>query len=235
MYERFNEVNNGGFNYIIPNKFIAFANPISKPNQAGLIPEKYAEIFKSLQVTAIIRLNEIAYDRTKFIKRGFHHYELYFHDGSTPSYDIIDKFFEITEREPVIAMHCQAGLGRTATLIGCYAIKNFEFTGNEFIAWARMCRSGSVLGPQQHFLCEYYEVVNGCNEIERPLMTPYEKFKAQHGDLGQGSRLSVQANREVLISIEEPRKTPPVNYRTKYNQITKIDPVLLKLYGNKHK
>uniref|UniRef100_A0A8B7U9L4 Dual specificity protein phosphatase CDC14B n=1 Tax=Castor canadensis TaxID=51338 RepID=A0A8B7U9L4_CASCN len=45
-----------------------------------------------------------------------------------------------------------AGLGRTGTLIGCYVMKHYRMTAAETIAWIRICRPGSVIGPQQQFL-----------------------------------------------------------------------------------
>lgn len=47
-----------------------------------------------------------------------------------------------------------AGLGRTGTLIACYMMKHFKFTAAECIAWCRICRPGSIIGPQQNFLEE---------------------------------------------------------------------------------
>jgi cell division cycle 14 len=47
-----------------------------------------------------------------------------------------------------------AGLGRTGTLIGAYLMKHFKFTAAEVIAWLRICRPGSVIGPQQNYLEE---------------------------------------------------------------------------------
>lgn len=47
-----------------------------------------------------------------------------------------------------------AGLGRTGTLIACYLMKHFRLTAAEAIAWIRICRPGSVIGPQQNFIEE---------------------------------------------------------------------------------
>ena len=41
------------------------------------------------------------------------------------------------------------------TLAGCHMIKNFGFTAHEAIGWIRLCRPGSVIGPQQQFLINY--------------------------------------------------------------------------------
>lgn len=45
-----------------------------------------------------------------------------------------------------------AGLGRTGTLIGCYLMKHYKLTSREVIGWIRICRPGSIIGPQQHWL-----------------------------------------------------------------------------------
>lgn len=53
-----------------------------------------------------------------------------------------------------MAVHCKAGLGRTGCLIASYAMKHYKFPAAFFIGWIRICRPGSILGPQQHFLIE---------------------------------------------------------------------------------
>ncbi|EEB87757.1 hypothetical protein MPER_14765, partial [Moniliophthora perniciosa FA553] len=47
---------------------------------------------------------------------------------------------------------CKAGLGRTGTLIGAYLVWKYGFTANEAIAFMRIVRPGSVVGPQQQYL-----------------------------------------------------------------------------------
>jgi hypothetical protein len=53
-----------------------------------------------------------------------------------------------------IAVHCKAGLGRTGTCIGAYLMKHYHFSAREVIGWMRVCRPGSVIGPQQQFMEE---------------------------------------------------------------------------------
>ncbi|MEQ2210074.1 Dual specificity protein phosphatase cdc14ab, partial [Xenoophorus captivus] len=53
-----------------------------------------------------------------------------------------------------VSLGTLSGLGRTGTLIGCYLMKHYRFTAAEAIAWIRICRPGSVIGPQQNFLEE---------------------------------------------------------------------------------
>jgi hypothetical protein len=41
--------------------------------------------------------------------------------------------------------------------MGAYIQKHYGFTAAEVIAWIRICRPGSIIGPQQHFLEEVQE------------------------------------------------------------------------------
>jgi cell division cycle 14 len=106
-------------------------------------------------VGAVVRLNNQTYDSTPFKTSGITPHDLYFTDGTCPTRLIVEQFLSLAEKEPrALAVHCKAGLGRTGTLIGCYAIKHYHFNAADFIGWIRLCRPGSVLGPQQFFLLE---------------------------------------------------------------------------------
>jgi len=158
-YDFFEKVENGDMNWIVPNKFLAFAGPCPTPTDAdgfpAFMPEDYVSIFREAGITLVVRLNKKQYDRRRFIDHGLKHVDLYFLDGSCPSKEIISKFLHITENEPgAVAVHCKAGLGRTGTLIGLYSMKHLQFPARAFIGWNRICRPGSILGPQQQFLLD---------------------------------------------------------------------------------
>ncbi|KAL1023192.1 hypothetical protein UPYG_G00037500 [Umbra pygmaea] len=158
-YEHYERVENGDFNWIVPGKFLAFSGPHPKSKiENGYplhAPEAYFPYFRKHNVTTVVRLNKKIYDAKRFTDAGFDHYDLFFVDGSTPSDIITRRFLHICEStDGAVAVHCKAGLGRTGTLIGCYLMKHYRFTAAEAIAWIRVCRPGSVIGPQQNFLEE---------------------------------------------------------------------------------
>ncbi|XP_007254123.4 dual specificity protein phosphatase CDC14B isoform X3 [Astyanax mexicanus] len=156
-YEHYERAENGDFNWIIPGKFLAFSGPHPKSKiENGYplhAPEAYFPYFRKHNVTTIIRLNKKMYDAKRFTDVGFDHHDLFFVDGSTPNDAIVTKFLNICENvDGAIAVHCKAGLGRTGTLIACYMMKHFRLTAAEAIGWIRICRPGSVIGPQQNFI-----------------------------------------------------------------------------------
>ncbi|XP_017006290.2 dual specificity protein phosphatase CDC14A isoform X1 [Drosophila takahashii] len=157
-YEYFERVENGDFNWIVPQKFIAFCGPHQKsktlPNGYPChAPERYFSYFRDNNVTTVIRLNAKVYHASSFENAGFDHKDLFFIDGSTPSDAIMKKFLSICETtKGAIAVHCKAGLGRTGSLIGAYIMKHYGFTALESIAWLRLCRPGSVIGHQQQWM-----------------------------------------------------------------------------------
>jgi len=111
------------------------------------------------KVHTVIRLNASTYDKNHFLARGMQHMDMIFADGTNPPWSIVELFMDVCEeviqfKHGVVAVHCMAGLGRTGTLIGAYLMRHFDMTAREVIAYLRLMRPGSVVGPQQNWLAE---------------------------------------------------------------------------------
>lgn len=161
-YEHYEKVEHGDINWIVPGKFAACMGPVGDRRQgrAGCSPEEYCRVFREWGIRKVVRLNEAHYDREDFVRNGVSHADLFFVDGSNPPDEVAAEFLRTCERHfatpnaGAIAVHCKAGLGRTGTLIGLYAMKHYQIPAEQFIGWIRLARPGSILGPQQFYLLD---------------------------------------------------------------------------------
>ena len=68
-YQRYESIDNGDLNWIIPGKIMAFSTPTDSADCDGkYTPEYYIPIFKELNISAVFRLNAKEYDRQVIIK-----------------------------------------------------------------------------------------------------------------------------------------------------------------------
>jgi cell division cycle 14 len=154
----------GDLHHLIPDKLIAFRGPKSLPpgqdyadheGSRSFSPSFYVEPFEEMGVTAVVRLNEPEYDAEEFTSRGVAVLDLQFDDCAPPPPEVLSAFLDLVRDAPgAVAVHCKAGLGRTGTLAAAHLMAAHGFTAREAMGWLRVVRPGSVLGEQQHFLCE---------------------------------------------------------------------------------
>jgi len=117
----------------------------------------YKDLFKEVNVSAIVRLSEKLYIEEDFMKEGIRVYPLEIPENKLPEEHTVADFLmvcenEIIHREGVVAVHCRSGLCRTGTMIACYLMYKYNIEPKVAIAWIRMCRPGSIIGDQQQFL-----------------------------------------------------------------------------------
>ena len=106
--------------------------------------------------------------RRELETRGLAVVDLPFEDCSLPPPDVVSRFLAVAERVPgALAVHGRGGLGRTGTLVALYMMKHHGFSAREAMGWLRIVRPGSVIGPQQQYLCEMEAVMRSAGDWSR--------------------------------------------------------------------
>ena len=164
QYRHYEDPGNGDLQEVVPGKFVAFKGPVelgrreycdTTSGERLFSPLYYADIFRDMGVSTVVRLNEPRYDADAFTSHGFQHFDLTFRGSTCPPNDVVAAFFRIVDAAPgAVAVHCLAGLGRTGTLIALWLMRLHGFTAREAMGWLRIMRPGSVIGEQQRYLCE---------------------------------------------------------------------------------
>jgi len=210
-YQHFEKVENGDLSWV-SKKFIAFAGPhnkfANKNGQMNLTPEHYIPYFKKNNITLVVRLNDKCYDRKRFVSAGIDHLDLYYPDGTNAPMSILKQFIEASENTPgVVAVHCKAGLGRTGTCIGAYMMKYEKFTAREVIGWLRLCRPGSVIGPQQQFMDDVQDAMHNIGVTVPSSTSAYASEGSPSSEGGNVMFGDIRRSMKILRPIKINRTT----------------------------
>lgn len=219
----------GDMTWLLKGKAVAMASPWGRPydtdNLRVLTPEDLVPYFQQNKVGIIIQCNNpeaeeqnqrrelLCYDPNRFQRLGIRHVWLPFEDGGCPTVDILQRFLStcesLTSPSTAFAVHCRSGLGRTATLIGAYAIRHCGFTARSFIGWSRVCRPGTVHGNQQQYLVnlEPYlrmgasKALSSLNCAEQLRLLPKRELRFFALDRGISSERTAQKSDEEVIEM----------------------------------
>ena len=141
-----------GYSTLLPEDYLECCQR-AELTRICLAPSLSRRYFKTKRVRTILRLNKKYYSAARFQKHGIKVIDMYHKDGAVQPMAILQQFILACETATsAIGVHCKAGLGRTGTCLGAYIMKHYGFTAAEAIGWIRICRPGSIIGPQQHFL-----------------------------------------------------------------------------------
>ena len=177
-YEHLDNPLNADLHEVVPGKFVAMRGPLSLPDglayedttsgARNFSPAHYAYILQQYDVQVVVRLCEARYDAAEWEREGLALADLPIEDCTVPPPGVVVKFLAIAEGVPgALAVHCKTGLGRTGTLIALYMMKHHGFTARQAMGWLRILRPGSVIGPQQQYLCDSEAAIHAAGERYR--------------------------------------------------------------------
>lgn len=157
--------------WIIPGVLAGMGMPFLHPERrmnggGGLgdfdddLPALYA-----MGVRGVVSLLNMPSDKSVYESAGFSFLCLPIPDGGAPSHEQADEFVRFVKNERSVgrhvAVHCEAGLGRTGTLLAAYLIAEGESAKGAIERVRAVEKAAIETGRQIKFLEEYEERCRG--------------------------------------------------------------------------
>lgn len=117
---------------------------------------------KKRNVYDLVRVCEPTYNSKYLGYEGITVYDFPFDDGSAPSPEVIEKWFQLLRdtfsngqrQDPCVAVHCVAGLGRAPVLVAL-ALMELGMKYEDAVETIREKRRGAINSKQLAFLASY--------------------------------------------------------------------------------
>lgn len=151
--------------WLIPNVLAGMPMPFIHPERrlnSGSELTSYDDevaVLHTAGVRAVVSLLNIPSDATVFTSAGFAFLCLPVADGGAPTMEQVEEFLRFVAEQRAtqrpVAVHCEAGLGRTGTLLATYLIAQGE-NAAAAIRQVRAAEGSAIETPRQvHFLEQY--------------------------------------------------------------------------------
>ncbi|KAL0963533.1 hypothetical protein UPYG_G00307650 [Umbra pygmaea] len=120
----------------------------------------FIEDLKKYDVTTVVRVCEVTYDKTPLERDGITVMDWAFDDGAPPPTKIVDDWLNLLKtrfsEEPgcCVAVHCVAGLGRAPVLVALALIES-GMKYEEAVQFIRQKRRGAINSKQLTYLEKY--------------------------------------------------------------------------------
>jgi len=116
-------------------------------------------LLHSAGVRAVVSLLNIPTDKTIYEEAGFNFICLPVANGGAPTMDQANQFVRFVEeqrsRQNPVAVHCEAGIGRTGTMLAVYLISRGQ-TAAQAIRSIRTIQPSAIETPRQVWFLEEY-------------------------------------------------------------------------------
>lgn len=140
------------FSWVIQNEIAGMARPVSVVSDL--------EFLKDNGIEAIVSLTELPLHKTLIEEFGFEYKHIPVADLTSPTQEQIEEFVtfvnNLISSKKKIVVHCDAGIGRTGTMLACYLVNKGRSAKNA-ITEVRKKRPGSIETMEQEDTITRYE------------------------------------------------------------------------------